>query len=432
MKETRTRYAPSPTGYMHIGNLRTALYEYLIAKADGGKFILRIEDTDQKRYVEGATEVIYRTLETIGLKHDEGPDIGGPYGPYVQSERKSTYLPLALQLVEKGCAYHCFCSHERLEALRSECEGQGVQPKYDRHCLGLKPTEVEARIKNGDPFVIRQKMPSTGETRFTDRVYGEIVMENATLEDQVLIKSDGFPTYNFANVVDDHAMNITHVVRGSEYITSTPKYILLYEAFGWELPVYVHLPVVVKEGGKKISKRTGDATVEDLLEEGYLVPALINYICLLGWSPGDEREFFTLEELVREFDVGGISRSPSTFDYDKLNWMSGEYIRRMSPGEFLLVCRPWLLKTLDENAFDFTKIAAVLQKRIEVLGEIPEAVSFLNRVEEYDKTLYENKKMKSSHEQARMLLPIIQSVLSGLEQWDHDMLVAALTGIAQR
>jgi len=326
--EVRTRYAPSPTGYMHIGNLRTALYEYLIARSNNGRFILRIEDTDQARYVEGAIDVIYQTLKMVGLKHDEGPDIGGDYGPYIQSQRKNLYKPYAEMLVEKGEAYYCFCSKERLAILKEENEAAGLPNKYDRHCLSLSKEEIAQKLAEGVPCVIRQKMPDTGATSFDDAVYGTITVENSILEDQVLLKSDGFPTYNFANVVDDHLMKITHIVRGSEYLSSTPKYSLLYKAFGWEIPTYVHLPVVTKEGGQKMSKRSGDASFEDLVEMGYLVEAIVNYVALLGWSPGTTQEIFTLEELEKVFSINGISKSPSTFDFEKfLNFI---FIRNLS------------------------------------------------------------------------------------------------------
>ncbi|HPJ21901.1 MAG TPA: glutamate--tRNA ligase, partial [Clostridia bacterium] len=309
INEVRTRYAPSPTGYMHIGNLRSAIFEYLAARSKGGKFILRIEDTDQARLVEGATEVIYKTLETIGIVHDEGPDVGGAYGPYVQSERKDLYLPYALELVEKGHAYHCFCKKERLDSLREEAMSEGKQFKYDRHCLALDKNEVQERIESGEEYVIRQLVPETGTTTYHDEVFGDLVFDNSTLEDQILIKSDGFPTYNFANVIDDHTMNITHILRGSEYLSSTPKFVHLYKAFGWDIPVFVHLPLVVKSDGSKISKRNGDAMFSDMIDQGYLPAAILNYTVLLGWSPGDEREFFTMAELEEAFDIKGISKS---------------------------------------------------------------------------------------------------------------------------
>ena len=334
--EVRTRYAPSPTGFMHVGNLRTALYEYLIAKSQGGKFILRIEDTDQERLVDGAVEVIYRTLDMVGLKHDEGPDVGGEYGPYVQSQRKDMYKPYAEQLVKEGKAYYCFCTKERLDALHQE---QGVGGGYDRHCRDLPQEEVDRLLAQGVPYVIRQKMPLEGSTTFQDAVYGEITVENKELEDQILLKADGYPTYNFANVIDDHSMHITHVVRGCEYLSSAPKYNLLYEAFGWEVPTYVHLPLIMgkNEDGcvSKLSKRHGATSFEDLMADGYLPEAVTNYIALLGWCPKDNQEMFTLEGLAESFSIDGISKSPAVFDYDKLTWFNGEYIRGKSPEEFL-------------------------------------------------------------------------------------------------
>ena len=343
--ETRTRYAPSPTGYMHIGNLRTALYEYLIAKKSGGRFILRIEDTDQERYVEGAVDVIYKTLKMAGLQHDEGPDIGGRFGPYIQSERKPLYMEYAKKLVELGGAYYCFCSRERLAEAKEKAEAAGQAYKYDRHCLGLSKEEIAAKLAAGHPFVIRQKMPDTGSTSFEDVVYGTITVENSELEDQVLIKSDGLPTYNFANVIDDHLMEITHVVRGNEYLSSAPKYNLLYEAFGWKVPTYVHVSMIVKPTGQKLSKRSGDPSFEDLVSMGYLIEAVVNFVALLGWSPGSTQEIFTMKELEEVFDIKGISKSPAVFDINKLNWMNGEYIRKMSPEEFHKIALPYYGKS---------------------------------------------------------------------------------------
>lgn len=428
--EVRTRYAPSPTGYMHIGNLRSAIYEYLVAKINGGKFILRIEDTDQARQVDGAVDVIYKTMAAIGLKHDEGPDIGGDFGPYVQSERKDMYLPYARDLIESGHAYYCFCSKERLDGLRKKAEADGMQFKYDRHCLGLTAEEIQDKLDSGADYVIRQKAPDEGMTSYHDEVYGDITFSNEILEDQILIKSDGFPTYNFANVIDDHTMNITHVVRGSEYLSSTPKFVHLYKAFGWEVPVFVHLPLVIKNDGSKISKRNGDAMFEDMLTDGYLPEAILNYTVMLGWSPGDEREFFTLRELESEFTVKGISKSPSTLDYDKLKWMNGEYIRKMSIQEFTSVAAPWIRKGLAGAELDISKIAEILQKRTEVLGEIPGSIGFLAKIEDIDPELYYHKKMKSSAESARQLLPLAGKALETLETWDHDSIYGILARTA--
>ncbi|MFA5340469.1 MAG: glutamate--tRNA ligase [Clostridia bacterium] len=429
-KEVRTRYAPSPTGFVHIGNLRSALYEYLVAKANGGKFILRIEDTDQKRYVEGAVEVIYETLKTVGIKHDEGPDIGGEYGPYVQSQRKDTYLPYAKKLVESKKAYYCFCSEERLENLRVQAEEKKVQFKYDRHCLKLTDEEIKQKLNSNEPYVIRQLMPDTGKTVYSDAVYGDIVFDNEVLEDQILIKSDGYPTYNFANVIDDHLMKISHVVRGSEYITSTPKYVLLYQAFGWEPPIFVHLPLVVKQGGGKISKRSGDAYFSDLLNSGYLPEAIVNFIVLLGWSSGTEQEFFTLRELENIFDIKGISKSPSTYDTDKLRWMNGEYIRKKTLEEFVEIASPWIDKSVSSN-FDKEKICSMIQKRVEVLDEIPLMISFLNQPEIIDIQLYENKKSKCDVNEAKRILPIIRDKIREMDIFNHDSIYQMFTVTAQ-
>ena len=377
--EVRTRFAPSPTGYMHIGNLRTALYEYLIAKSQGGKFILRIEDTDQERQVEGAVDVIYNTMRMTGLHHDEGPDIGGEYGPYVQSERMGMYMDYAKELVEKGEAYYCFCTKERLESLKeSNAEGAAFA-KYDRHCLGLSKEEVQAKLDAGVPFVIRQKMPDSGTTTFSDVVYGDITVENTELDDQILMKADGFPTYNFANVVDDHLMHITHVVRGSEYLSSTPKYNLLYKAFGWEPPVYVHLPAVMRDAHHKLSKRHGDKSFEDLVREGYVVEAIVNYIALLGWSPSGTQEIFSLKELEENFDMAGLSKSPAIFDIKKLTWMNSEYLKAMDFDKYYALAEPKLKEALGDTDLDLKKIAALLQKRLETLNDIPGLVEFFKR-----------------------------------------------------
>jgi len=427
----RTRYAPSPTGYIHIGNLRSALYEYLIARVNGGRFILRIEDTDQERLVEGAVDVIYRTLKICGLKYDEGPDIGGPYGPYIQSERKHLYLPYAKELVRKGHAYYCFCSKERLEALQNEYRERGEVFRYDRHCLKLSEEEVRKKLEAGEPYVIRQKMPTEGTTTFYDAVYGEITVNNSELEDQILIKSDGYPTYNFANVIDDHLMNITHVVRGSEYLSSTPKYKLLYEAFGWEVPVYVHLPLIVKPDGSKISKRKGDATFEDLLAEGYLPEAIINYLALLGWSPDSNQEIFSLAELEKVFSIDRISKSPSVFDIAKLRWFNGEYIRAMSLEKFHEIALPWIKKGLEKD-LPTLPIAKMIQPRTEVLSEIPEKLGFFNALADYDLELYTNKKMKTNPELSLSNLRAAASVLEGLTEWNEKNIYESLTALAEK
>ena len=426
--EVRTRFAPSPTGYMHIGNLRTALYEYLIAKSQGGKFILRIEDTDQERQVEGAVDVIYNTMRMTGLKHDEGPDIGGDYGPYVQSERMGMYMDYAKELVEKGEAYYCFCTKERLESLKeSNAEGAAFA-KYDRHCLCLSKEEVQAKLDAGVPFVIRQKMPDSGTTTFSDVVYGDITVENTELDDQILMKADGFPTYNFANVVDDHLMHITHVVRGSEYLSSTPKYNLLYKAFGWEPPVYVHLPAVMRDAHHKLSKRHGDKSFEDLVREGYVVEAIVNYIALLGWSPSGTQEIFSLKELEENFDMAGLSKSPAIFDIKKLTWMNSEYLKAMDFDKYYALAEPKLKEALGDTDLDLKKIAALLQKRLETLNDIPGLVEFFKTLPEYGTELYTHKKMKTNDEIALSSLEAALPVLENLEDWNttsiHDALMA--------
>ena len=428
--EIRTRFAPSPTGYMHIGNLRTALYEYLIAKSQGGKFILRIEDTDQGRLVDGAVDLIYKTLKMTGLQHDEGPDVGGDYGPYVQSERMGLYMDYAKQLVDKGEAYYCFCTKERLESLKEENAEGASFAKYDRHCLHLPAEEIAAKLAAGEPFVIRQKMPTEGSTTFSDAVYGDITVENAELDDQILMKADGFPTYNFANVVDDHLMHITHVVRGSEYLSSTPKYNLLYRAFGWEPPIYVHLPAVMRDAHHKLSKRHGDKSFEDLVNEGYVVEAIVNYIALLGWSPADNTEIFSLKELEEKFSMAGLSKSPSIFDIKKLTWMNGEYLKAMDFEKFYALAEPKLTEALGGTTLDLRKIAALLQKRLETLNDIPQMVGFFKELPNYDTALYTHKKMKTNDEIALASLRAALPVLEGLADWNeaaiHDALMALI------
>lgn len=426
MSEVRTRFAPSPTGYMHIGNLRTALYTYLIAKKEGGKFILRIEDTDQERYVEGATDIIYRTLKTVGLNWDEGPDIGGPVGPYIQSERMGIFKQYALELVEKGAAYYCFCDKERLAELKAVQEASGVSPMYDRHCRNLSKEEVEAKLAEGVPYVIRQKIPLEGTTTFHDELFGDITVENSTLDDQILLKADGMPTYNFANVVDDHLMGITHVVRGNEYLASAPKYNLLYEAFGWDIPKYIHVSPIMKDKHSKLSKRNGDASFEDLVAKGYLSEAIINYIALLGWAPKGEREIYSLEELKQEFDIEGLSKSPSIFDPLKLRAINGEYIRILTPEKFLEYATPYIRQSVKREDVDLSKISALLQNRTEVFTDIPEQVDFIDEMPDYDLALYENKKMKTNCDTALDALERSLPVMEAVEDWRFDVLHDAL------
>ena len=426
--EVRTRFAPSPTGYMHPGNLRTALYTYLYARRMGGKFILRIEDTDQEREVPGAVDVIYNSLKTAGLSHDEGPDVGGPCGPYVQSERKDMYLPYAKELVKTGHAYYCFCTKERLDEARAAAEAKGETFKYDKHCLHLTQEEIERRLAAGEPYVIRQNVPTTGKAGFDDVIYGHVEVDCDTLDDNVLIKADGLPTYNFANVIDDHLMGITHVMRGNEYLSSAPKYNLLYEAFGWTPPKYVHLTPVMANAQRKLSKRKGDPSFEDLLGQGYLTEAIINYLVLLGWSPRGEREFFTLKELEQVFDLEGLSKSPSIFDIAKLNWFNAEYIRQLTPEKYLEYAAPWLEKTLDPARFDFKRLGELLQPRTEVFNQLPEMVKFLAEMPEYDTELFFNKKQKSSVETAKVALEKLIPVLEGISDWTeagiHDAVMA--------
>ncbi len=424
----RTRFAPSPTGYMHIGNLRTALYEYLIARANNGKFILRIEDTDQERYVDGAVDVIYKTLKMAKMSHDEGPDIGGDYGPYIQSERKNNYIDYAKELVEKGEAYYCFCTKERLEKMRSE-SGE-TAAKYDRHCLSLSKEEIEENLKNNVPYVIRQKIKD-GTTTFVDEVYGTITVDNSDMEDQILIKSDLLPTYNFANVIDDHLMGITHVIRGSEYLSSTPKYNLLYEAFGWDIPTYIHVPPVMKNATEKLSKRNGDASFQDLIEKGYLPEAIVNYIALLGWAPSDNQEIFSMDELIKAFNVKGLSKSPAIFDIAKLTWMNGEYIKKLSFDDFFDMALPILQKAIKRTDIDLKVVAGYIQTRIGTLNEIPEMVDFINQVPEYDNSLYVHKKMKTNEEISLNSLKMVFPVLSSLENWDNDTIYEQLVAIAK-
>lgn len=414
MKKVRTRFAPSPTGYMHIGNLRTALFTYLIAKQNDGDFILRIEDTDRERYVEGAVEVIYNTLKDIGLNWDEGPDVGGPVGPYVQSERMGMFKQYAVELVEKGEAYYCFCDKERLDEVKAIQEASGIMPMYDRHCRNLSPEELQAKLDAGIPYVIRQKVPLDGEVTFHDALYGDITVDCSTLDDQILIKTDGMPTYNFANVVDDHLMGITHVVRGNEYLASAPKYNLLYKAFGWEVPEYIHVEHIMKDKQHKLSKRDGDASYEDLMKKGYLKEAVINYIALLGWAPKGENEIFSLEELVKEFDIKGLSKSPAIFDPMKLKAINGKYIKALAPEKFAEYAMPYIKESVKRDDVDFMEIAGLLQARTELFTDIPEAVDFIDTLPEYDIALYTHKKMKTNPENSldslKAVLPILESI----------------------
>ena len=421
--EVRTRFAPSPTGYMHVGNLRTALYTWLIARHNGGKFILRIEDTDQGRYVDGAVEVIYRTLNECGLDHDEGPDVGGPVGPYIQTERRGLYKEYAELLIEKGCAYRCFCE-------KTEDEGEGFEKAADP-CRGMSRAESDARAANGEPFVIRQKIPEDGSTTFHDEIFGDITVENKTLDDQVLIKRDGLPTYNFANVVDDHLMGITHVVRGSEYLSSSPKYNLLYESFGWPVPAYVHCSPVMRDAHNKMSKRHGDPSYEDLIAQGYLTDAVVNYVALLGWSPGGEREIYSLPELAEIFDIKGISKSPAIFDIEKLKYFNSEYIRAMSPEAFARAAEPFIRQAVKNPALDAAAIAALLQQRTEVLTDIPEKLDFFDELPDYDTALYVHKKSKTDEAGSLETLGKMLPVFEAIEDWNDESILAAMTGMAE-
>ena len=431
MSKVRTRFAPSPTGRMHVGNLRTALYAYLIAKHEGGDFLLRIEDTDQERYVEGAVDIIYHTLAETGLIHDEGPDKDGGCGPYVQSERQAAgiYMKYAKELVEKGKAYYCFCDKERLESLKQEVAGKEIIV-YDKHCLHLSKEEVEANLAAGKPFVIRQNTPTEGTTRFEDEIYGVIEVPNAELDDMILIKSDGYPTYNFANVVDDHLMGITHVVRGNEYLSSAPKYNLLYEAFGWDIPVYVHCPLITNEEHKKLSKRSAHSSYEDLIDQGFLTEAVVNYVALLGWCPTDNREIFSLPELVEAFDYHHMSKSPAVFDINKLKWMNGEYIKAMDFDKFYERALPYLKEVLSRE-LDLKKIAEMVKTRIEVFPDIRDLVDFFQEVPEYDSAMYVHKKMKTTEESSLTVLQEILPVLEKQDEYTNDALYETLVTFAK-
>ena len=430
MNKVRTRYAPSPTGRMHVGNLRTALYAYLIAKHEGGDYLLRMEDTDQERYYEGAEEIIYNTLRLTGLNWDEGPDIGGPVGPYVQSERRASglYLEYAKKLIEKGEAYYCFCTEERLNSLKKTVNGEEIMV-YDKHCRSLTPEEIKANLDAGMPYVIRQNNPTEGVTTFHDELYGDISVNNSELDDMVLIKSDGFPTYNFANVVDDHLMGISHVVRGCEYLSSSPKYNRLYEAFGWDIPAYVHCPTITDETHKKLSKRSGHSSFEDLVEQGYLPEAVVNFVALLGWSPEGDREIFSLEELVKIFDYKHISKSPAVFDMVKLGWMNGEYIKAMDFEKFYELAEPYI-KAVITKPYDLRKIAGMVKTRIEKLPDIAEHIDFFEEVPEYDTQMYVHKKMKTDEQSSLQLLKDVLPVLKAQEDFTNDALFETLKKFA--
>lgn len=427
MSKVRTRFAPSPTGRMHVGNLRTALYAYLVAKHEGGDFILRIEDTDQERYVEGAVDIIYRTLQKTGLIHDEGPDKDGGCGPYVQSERQAQgiYLKYAKELIDKGEAYYCFCDKERLEGLKKVVAGKEIHV-YDKHCLHLSKEEVEEKLAAGVPYVIRQNNPTEGTTTFEDEIYGDITVDNAELDDMILIKSDGYPTYNFANVVDDHLMGITHVVRGNEYLSSSPKYNRLYEAFGWEVPVYIHCPLITDENHQKLSKRCGHSSFEDLVEQGFLTEAIVNFVALLGWSPADNQEIMTLEELVEKFDYHHMNKSPAVFDYTKLKWMNGEYIKKMDFDKFYEMALPYIKEVITKD-YDLKKIAHMVQTRIEIFPDIRDHIDFFEELPEYDIAMYTHKKMKTNAETSLKVLKDVLPILEAQEDFSNDALFAALS-----
>ena len=425
-----TRFAPSPTGRMHVGNLRSALYEFLIAKHEGGDFMLRIEDTDQERYVEGAVEIIYRTLQETGLVHDEGPDKDGGYGPYVQSERMKTgiYMKYAKELIEKGEAYYCFCDKERLDSLKTTVAGKEISI-YDKHCLHLSKEEIEANLAAGKPYVIRQNNPTEGTTTFEDEIYGDITVDNAELDDMILIKSDGYPTYNFANVVDDHLMGITHVVRGNEYLSSSPKYNRLYEAFGWDVPVYVHCPLITDEEHHKLSKRCGHSSFEDLLDQGFLTEAVVNFVALLGWSPADNREIFSLEELVKAFDYHHMSKSPAVFDFTKLKWMNGEYIKKLDFDKFYEMALPYIKEVVTKD-YDLKKIARMVQTRIEIFPDIKEHIDFFEELPDYDIAMYTHKKMKTNPETSLEVLNDVVPILESCDDFSNDALFETLKAYA--
>ena len=431
MSNVKTRFAPSPTGRMHVGNLRTALYSYLIAKHAGGTFMLRIEDTDQNREMEGAVDIIKRTMQETGLIPDEGPDNPGTVGPYVQSERVKAgiYMKYAKMLIEKGEAYYCFCTQERLDSLRREVDGKEIM-MYDKHCLHLSKEEIEANLKAGKPYVIRQNVPNEGTTKFEDEIYGTIEVPNEELDDMVLIKSDGYPTYNFANVVDDHLMGITHVVRGNEYLSSAPKYNRLYKAFGWEVPTYVHCPLITDEEHHKLSKRSGHSSFEDLLDAGFVSEAIVNYVALLGWSPEDDREIFSLQELVENFDYHRMSKSPAVFDMKKMRWMNGEYIKAMNPETFYERAVPEIRKVVTKD-LNLKKIADMVKTRIEIFPDIDDMVGFFEELPEYDVSLFQNKKWKVTPEKAKKVLSDLLPLLEAQQDWSNDALYEVLKTYSQ-
>ena len=426
--KVRTRFAPSPTGYLHIGGLRTALYGFLFAKKAGGDFVLRIEDTDTARYVDGSVQIIYDTMRDSKIMYDEGPDVGGNYGPYVQSERKSIYTEYAKKLVELGGAYYCFCTPERIETLKDDAGNV----RYDKHCLNLPKEEIERRIAAGEPYVIRQNVPTEGTGSYTDLVYGEISVDYKDIEDGILIKSDGMPTYNFANVIDDHLMGITHVIRGIEYLSSTPKYNLMYDAYGWERPVYIHLPPIMKDAQRKLSKRHGDASYEDFVKKGYVKEAIVNYIALLGWSPKGNQEKMSLDELIENFSLEGIGKSSAIFDETKMKWLSGEYIKEMSAEEFKERAYSFLKESKAFGQYDEDKLLAVAKGRVQIFSEIAEKIDFLEEFGEYDLSLFENQKQKSSVELAKNILPQINELLTGIENWENSSLFAALVELSAK
>ena len=431
MKTVRTRFAPSPTGRMHVGNLRTALYAYLIAKHENGQFLLRIEDTDQERYVEGAVDIIYRTMKKTGLIHDEGPDKDGGCGPYVQSERQASgiYLKYAKQLVDEGKAYYCFCTKERLEGLTRTVGDKEINV-YDKHCLSLTPEQIRENLSKGMPYVIRQNNPQEGTTTFHDEIYGDITVDNAELDDMILIKSDGYPTYNFANVIDDHLMGITHVVRGNEYLSSTPKYNRLYDAFGWDIPVYVHCPLITDEEHKKLSKRSGHSSYEDLIEAGFVSEAVVNFVALLGWSPEDNVEIMSLDELIKKFDYTKMSKSPAVFDYTKLKWMNGEYLKAMDFDTFYEMALPYLHKVITKD-YDLKKIAAMVKTRIEIFPDIEDYVDFFEAVPDYDIQMYTHKKMKTDAPSSLALLKDVLPILTDCNDYSNDNLFGILSEYSQ-
>ena len=428
MNEVRTRFAPSPTGYLHIGGLRTALYGYLYSKNNNGKFILRIEDTDTARYVDGSVEIIYSTMRDSGIMYDEGPDVGGNYGPYIQSQRKHLYLEYAKELVEKGGAYYCFCTPERVASLK-DAEGN---VRYDKHCLSLSKEEIERRIANGESYVIRQNVPLEGAGSYHDLVYGDITVDYKDIEDGILIKSDGMPTYNFANVIDDHLMGITHVIRGTEYLSSTPKYNLMYDAFGWERPTYIHLPPIMKDATRKLSKRHGDASYEDFVKKGYVKEAIVNYIALLGWSPKSNVEKMSLAELTANFSLDGISKSPSIFDENKMKWLSGEYIKEMTKEEFKSRAYSFLKTSKAFGKYDEDKLLDLVKGRVQIFSEIPEKIDFLEEFCAYDINLFENQKQKASVEVAKSVIPEIVSCLEGVADWNNSSLFSALVELSAK